>query len=169
MVSYPKLTPEQKRSVEGRLEIRRIKHNHVILNEKASTSRDILIVGDKPGPSAPKDPGYHHTPFYSTKHCSGWLNALLEVEGIPEDRLIWINSADKDGVPTFFPIVELLIKPATIICLGGNAEKWIKNACGYHRYVKVDHPQYHKRFKNKEPYPLIQWIKEMIKVIDNDA
>jgi hypothetical protein len=128
------------------------------MNDPQWVKGSILIIGDRPGPSAPQDPNYHHTPFYSTKHCSGWLNAALYVAQIPEERLIWINSADKDGVPLDPTILDKLEADKTI-CLGGNAAKWYEAACEYgYEYYKFDHPQYHKRFKNSEEYPLIEFL-----------
>ncbi len=161
-VAYTKLNDKTKLKIQNNLQFRREQYEKFVLNSwHAAEFNDkrILIVGDRPGPSAPKDPGYHHTPFYSTKHCSGWLNALLEICEIPEWRLVWINAADKDGAPTDNSIIDR-IAPHEIICLGGNAEKWVKLTG--RKYFKVDHPQYHKRFKNKLPYPLIDLLKDIL-------
>jgi hypothetical protein len=157
-VSYARLDEDGKRAFARRLVLRR-KLYAQCLKGQLGGSRRILLVGDRPGPGAPADDGYHHTPFYSTKHCSGWLNAALEVEGIPEDRLVWINSADRHGNPTDFGIVEKLMLVDTI-ALGGNAEKWLK-ANGYERYTKIHHPQYWKRFHNSERYPLLDVLKKL--------
>lgn len=155
-ISFKALTDEQKQQVQKRLDLR------LSIFKKFKLGRwqgGILIVGDRPGPSAPKDPIYHHTPFYSTKHCSGWLNAALEVEGISEKNLVWINSADQHGEDTPFDMVERL-KPDAIIALGGNAEKWLKkNGCNL--FIKVPHPQYHKRFRNSERYELLDVLKQV--------
>jgi hypothetical protein len=151
-ISYARLGREDHLAIEARLEIR--KRNYLRCLEGTLDNFDgVLIVGDKPGPSAPKDPGYHHTPFYSTKHCSGWLNSLLHIKGIPEEKLVWINSADKDGNPTDFSIVEKL-NPDVTIALGGNAAKWLtKN--GKQDFIKHLHPQFWKRFRNSEPYTIV--------------
>jgi len=138
------------------LEIR--KRNYLkAMNKPEWVPNAILIVGDRPGPAAPLDPSYHHTPFYSTKHCSGWLNAALYLEGIPEERLIWLNSADKDGKPTDFDIL-LKLEPDMVITLGGNASKWVLKSDAVAEWYKFDHPQYHKRFKNNEEYQLIEFL-----------
>jgi hypothetical protein len=119
----------------------------------------ILLIGDRPGPSAPVDPGYHHTPFYSTKHCSGWLNNLQVKTETPEDQLVWINSTDFRGLPLPASIINDL-DPHSIVILGGHARKWFETTDGWEEYCPfvedVPHPQYWKRFKNKEPYPLFQ-------------
>jgi hypothetical protein len=117
----------------------------------------VLVVGDRPGPSAPKDPGYHHTPFYSIKHCSGWLNRLLDAHEIPEEKLLWINSTLADGTPFDARKVEDNIR--IIVALGGNAEKWVKANFDDRVFAKVHHPQYWKRFRSKEPYPLIEILR----------
>lgn len=160
MISYPKLKEHEKEQVLRNLEIRRARFEHFILQGKKPTKKfprpEVVIIGDRPGPSAPQDPDYHHTPFYSTKHCSGWLNALLWEWGIDENRLLWLNAYDKDGVPTDDKLLENNAPNSqfpSIIVLGGNAEKWVKKN-GWTSYMKVDHPQYHKRFKNKERYDL---------------
>jgi len=156
-VSYQKLDDFGKRTIANNLEIRKRNFLKALTNPQWEKGK-ILIIGDRPGPSAPTDPSYHHTPFYSTKHCSGWLNTALYLAQIPEDRLIWINSADKDGRPLDYSILEKL-DADKIICLGGNAEKWYKKASEFgYEYVKFDHPQYWKRFKNSEEYPLIEFL-----------
>jgi hypothetical protein len=114
-----------------------------------------LIVGDRPGPSAPKLKDYHHTPFYSLKHCSGWLNYLLEENGISEESLVWMNAYDVNGIK--FDSNKIKGLKCEIIALGSNAEKWlISNEI--RSYSKSYHPQYWKRFKSKERYPLIDLL-----------
>ena len=110
-----------------------------------------ILVGDRPGPSAPTDEDYHHTPFYSLKHCSGWLNHQLELYAISEENLLWINSANSKGCETDPKIIENI--DAKIIVLGGNATKWLQR---YNfQYYEVNHPQYWKRFKSAYKYPLL--------------
>lgn len=152
------------------LEIRKTRFEHFVLQGKEPSTDfpapEVLIIGDRPGPSAPKEPDYHHTPFYSVKHCSGWLNELLWEWGTNENQLLWLNAYDKDGVPTSEELLKKN-KPSDddefpkIIALGGNAEQWLKKN-GYAHYLKVDHPQYHKRFKNKEQYFLPLRIRDCL-------
>lgn len=165
--SFSKLTLQQKEGVEANLEIRRKRFEHLVLKKGNFTKEfpqpRVTIVGDRPGPSAPTDPNYHHTPFYSTKHCSGWLNSLLFLEGIDENTLSWVNAYDRNGNATDISIVDDLANTCepSIIALGANAEKWlVKN--GYANYLRVDHPQYHKRFKSKQYYPFIRGILDML-------
>lgn len=165
--SYSKLTSLEQEIVKKNLEIRRKRFERLVLKRGAFNAEfkqpSAVIVGDRPGPAAPLDPSYHHTPFYSIKHCSGWLNTLLFLEGIDENELSWVNAYDKDGTPTDPAIVEDLSNDFTprIIALGGNAEKWLKKN-GFPVWIKVDHPQYHKRFKNKQNYQLIPILKDLL-------
>lgn len=160
-VRYADLTPSQKQSIQLRLEERRVIYNRLI---RGAVFRPILIVGDRPGPAAPTDPDYHHTPFYSTKYCSGWLNALLEVNEIPESLLMWINAYDVDGNPFDPTVLSRIPKGSNVLLLGGNAAKWYENinrSWTFTSFLSVQnfpHPQYWKRFKSKEPYPLIRTL-----------
>jgi hypothetical protein len=157
-ISYAALTASDKQEIASRLDTRKQIYT-AILNNQLETV-EVLLVGDRPGPSAPKDELYVHTPFLSVKHCSGWLNALLHANSIPERRLAWINSSDRIGTPLNFDIVRKL-RPTRILALGGNAERWlVKNGCA--SYIKIDHPQYWKRFKNSQPYPLVDVLKTLL-------
>lgn len=149
-----KLSTGQQRSFIERLRTRRIM-SRALMDGRVGDDL-VLVVGDTPGPGAPKINGYHHTPFYATVHCSGWLNLLLEEAAIPESGLVWINSTNVDGNPA--PVSALDHNFRGIIALGGNAEKWLKKS-GVTNYVKVHHPQFWKRFHSKEAYPLIEQLK----------
>jgi hypothetical protein len=119
-------------------------------------STKFLLVGDRPGPSAPQTDNYHHTPFYSTKYCSGWLNSALFLEGIDENNLVWVNSADWRGNPTRASILEHVVVDQ-IIALGGAAASWCKKVGA--PFVSVYHPQFHKRFKSAERYALLDILR----------
>lgn len=167
-VSYPKLTEAEKQQVMLNLVQRRKRFEVCILKGKEKPAGKVVLVGDRPGPAAPLEPDYHHTPFYSTKHCSGWLNTLLFKSGIEESDLIWINAFDKDGNPTDYKVLERVTPtdfyiggPAPIIALGGNAAKWLKKG-GYDNFVQTTHPQYHKRFRNSEQYELPELILDFV-------
>lgn len=120
----------------------------------------VLLVGDCPAPDAPDDLDFHYTPFGALWHSSLYLNVGLHSAKISEENLAWINAADHKKNPTKTDILEF--DWPQIIALGGAAEKWIKRA-GYD-CVKFDHPAYHKRFHNKRPYPLFDFLKEKINV-----
>lgn len=123
-VSYVKLDADSKQEIDRRIRTRTELYD-ATLKGRAKAAGHILIVGDKPGPGAPTAPDFLHVPFWAVKNCSGWLNALLHVENIPESSLVWINSADKDGAPTDGTLLKSL-KPRAIIALGGNADKWLR-------------------------------------------
>jgi hypothetical protein len=111
----------------------------------------ILLVGDRPAPSAPDDPNFHYTPFGALWNSSLWVNQQLEQFAIDEDVLGWVNSADLHGKP--LPHDVLKLQWSQVIALGGNASKWLRGADVEHQLVQ--HPQAWKRFHGKEPYPLI--------------
>ena len=155
-ISYALLNSTSKNAINDRLEVR--KNRFLSYCTSGGYLEDyVLLVGDRPGPSAPKDSDYHHTPFYSVKHCSGWLNTSLHLEEIPEEKLVWINSADKDGVPTDAQIIKNSM-PTTIVALGGNASTWLKRN-GIDKFIFEYHPQYWKRFKNNQRYKLLDMLK----------
>ncbi len=126
----------------------------------------VIVVGDTPGPAASKLPaGHHHTPFYSTKNSSLWLNRQLVEAGIDENRTFWINAWSIDGSPAHPSHLSQWSSLQMVALLGGNAEKWFdKYARGvvpvFVDVVKFQHPQAWKRFRSKEPYPLIGALKQ---------
>lgn len=164
MSNWNILTEAQKREFARNLVQRRREyeawHCHRFLNE----NKDILLIADQPGPGAPKTDDYHHTPFYAKTYSGGWLNSLLVEAGIHETRLFWENSADRHGVPRD-PLILKFVKWEHVFVLGNNAEKWLtKNISelrGISSYEKFLHPQAHKRWNSKQPYGLIDRLKEL--------
>jgi hypothetical protein len=116
----------------------------------------ILLIGDRPAPSAPDDPEFHYTPFAALWHSSLWLNLKLHEADVPEEQLCWINSADFHGQPTRYGV--MLGEYSKVICLGGAAEAWLKKADPTRAYEKVHHPSSWKRFNSGKPYPLIELL-----------
>jgi hypothetical protein len=125
-----------------------------------STGR-ILLVGDKPGPGIVNEAeDYIPVPFYGLRHSSAWLNKLLDDHNIPEEQLTWINAFYLENQPSQND--ELYKRqPRAVIGLGGVAQKWLRTA-DCEDYYCVDHPQYWKRFKSKELYPLITLLEYLI-------
>jgi hypothetical protein len=111
----------------------------------------ILLVGDRPAPSAPDDPEFHYTPFGALWNSSLWMNKHLEQFAIDEEQLGWVNAYDLHGVPLSYDALNL--NWSQIIALGGNASKWLKGDGVKHHVVQ--HPAAWKRFHSQEPYPLI--------------
>jgi len=115
----------------------------------------ILLVGEQ---TSHPDENKYHIPFCSTKGCSGWLNALLEDAGIPEERLFWINALDNDGSDVDLRKIYDELEPCMVIALGNIARDKLKKF-DIEGFGIVPHPQYWKRFKHKQPYPLINVLK----------
>lgn len=162
-MSYAALTEADKRKFAKRLVMRRSAYLEWLRDGYLDEWRDILIVGDRPGPQAPDDTeSYHHTPFYSKYHSGGWLNEQLVLNDIAEDRLMWINSANKAGLP-FQPDILKARKWTAVIALGNNAYDWVR-IHGVIEAIKVSHPQYHKRFKAAERYVLLDTLEGLTKV-----
>lgn len=113
----------------------------------------VLLIADRPAPSAEEN----SYPFCSTKHCSCWLNRQLDEHNIQEQNLLWLNSSSKSGVAVDLLILDRI--DCEYICLlGKKAEEWARNI--NHRHViGFSHPQFHRRFKASEPYPLIEFLK----------
>jgi hypothetical protein len=154
IIGWNHISEDQKRQFARNLTHRRSAYSLWRTSKHIMFVKTVLIVGDRPGPGA-KDftEAHHNTPFYSKTYCSGWMNACLVLADVPEERLMWINSAAFDGTPTSTDLFKTHEFDA-VIALGNNASKWLTKANVPHE--KFDHPQYHKRFKNSEPYPLIE-------------
>lgn len=160
--AFDKLERDVKSGIVKNLLLRKTRYLEAMGGKSVKTK--VVLLGDTPGPGRPNDPGYHHTPFYSTKNSSLWINRLLWDHCIPEEDLLWFNTTLADGSPLDSKIFfnQLHGDPA-VICLGGNAEKWIlthalyRIPCG-----KVHHPQAWKRFHSKEPYPLIDLLESAL-------
>lgn len=160
MSNYNSLSEDQKRTFAKNLVQRRISYETWHRHGEIAESKDILLIADQPGPGAPKDDAYHHTPFYAKTYSGGWLNACLVEACIPETRLFWENSADRHGVSRD-PKILAVKDWHRVIALGNNASDWIvKNSQSLRiaeggLLMKVFHPQAHKRWNSKSPYPLI--------------
>jgi hypothetical protein len=81
---------------------------------------------------------------------------LLEIENVKEEELFWVNALNNDF--TVLNLVELvrLLQPRKVIALGRVAQKSCEDqgiSC-----IKSYHPQYWKRFRNKERYPLLDLL-----------
>ncbi len=153
MAAFDKLDAVQKRNYLSNMKLRKERYL-ALLQGSATGPFSFILIGDRPGPGAPKNTGYHHTPFYSTNNSSFWLNFGLLSRDIAESSLLWINSHMHDGQPFNVSLLKDYTASATVVALGENAAKWaVKNGV---RHYKVPHPQFWKRFKSKEVYPLFE-------------
>lgn len=110
----------------------------------------VFLVGER---TSHPEKNKHHAPFCSTKACSGWLNKLLCEANIDERDLFWVNALDNDGTPVDLGSMHSYLKPVHAFALGKTAERQL--AVYNIAYTAFTHPQYWKRFRSKEPYPLI--------------
>lgn len=112
-----------------------------------------LIVGEQSSEPT-KPPAYQ--PFCTTEGCSGWLNKMLDIEMIPEYGLFWVNPVSLDGTMYNLKSMVAELKPCEVISLGHFA----KNACddGGVDSTMCYHPQYWRRFRSKERYPLLDML-----------
>lgn len=115
-----------------------------------------VLLGDQPNIRTHAQE-FHHVPFvsFTQQGCSLWLAQQLEDAGIPESWLEWHNVLSPTG-EALAP--ECLTPDTPVIAMGTKALEWCaknKVACQY-----FTHPQWHKRFHPREPYPLIIYLKE---------
>lgn len=120
-------------------------------------SGKILIIGEKPGNRAPA--GRIHVPFLSTKFSSGWLNQQLDAWQIDEAKLVWLNAFSLDDEPLTRDDI-LNLRPSRVICLGTRASALLTRLGIEHQ--AFHHPQFHRRFLSKRPYPLLAFLKELL-------
>lgn len=158
--AFDKLSHETQRSIIKSLNWRKQTYCAGLAGYRRPDGVKVILVGDRPGNGAKKlSVGHHHTPFYSTKNSSLWLNKMLVEAGVNEKDLYWLNSADMHGVPTDPIHLEHWGNP-TIIALGGNASAWLTQHGKTH--IKVHHPQAWKRFHSSEPYPLLGYLQQLL-------
>lgn len=162
--AFDKLDREMQSGISKRLWHRRRQYLKAMSCQ--AVSAEIILLGDAPGPGRPTTPGYHHTPFYSTKNSSLWLNKLLVEHRVPETSLLWFNTTLADGTRLDPKIVDKQLRSNTsplVICLGGNASKWFSEHFSEYAPVStVYHPQAWKRFHSKDPYPLMGVLQQAL-------
>jgi hypothetical protein len=117
---------------------------------------NILIIGEQASDPAT---AAEQQPFCGLKGCSGWLNLCLEDNGIPEEKLFWINALNNDDSAVDLKKLCEELQPSVVVSLGGVAHR----ACIHQHITSVqfNHPQYHKRFQSKHEYPLIPFLKRL--------
>jgi hypothetical protein len=121
------------------------------LNSAGNWKGEVLLIGDKFANHKKQDL-FYQWPFasFSDDGCSRWLTDELINFQIRESRIAWVN-ADQ-------PLEEIL-KPERklIIAFGDNAYDVVRPMCD--SVVKIEHPQYWKRFKSDTYFPLYQQFK----------
>jgi hypothetical protein len=111
----------------------------------------ILIVGEQYNVRArPQGP---HIPFVGTGRNGFWLAHQLELLGIPESELAWVNAVQPDGRRTEFDLGAFNFDLA--ITLGATAKNWVYFQRTIKNWLAFPHPAFWTRFKSKEQYPLL--------------
>jgi hypothetical protein len=105
----------------------------------------IMLVGEDFAERKDQDPWYQW-PFasFSNQGCSQWLTEQLDLAGISEFSLYWVN-ADQ--------AIERPRTDTAVIALGTSASQSLLAAGIPHE--KIPHPQSWLRFNSKQRYPLL--------------
>lgn len=113
----------------------------------------ILIVGDNYANLTDAD-SFYQKPFcaFSGAGCSGWLTDQLELAGVGEERLFWVNADHLEDVSKHD------WRGSLVIALGTVAAMTCKNH-GFANLIEIEHPQSWKRFKATQSYPLLEVFK----------
>ena len=119
-----------------------------------------VLVGEAFGELKPDDHGYRW-PFasFSAQGCSHWLTQHLLDGEVSERQLLWVN-ADQDlqWLPSYRWANRL---EPYLVALGEKAAKaLLKLNLPFHH---INHPQYHRRFRAAEPYPLATYLRRILK------
>ncbi len=126
---------------------------------------NILLIGEQASHplGAPEQ-----EPFCSDAGCSGWLNRLLAAEQIPEELLFWLNARNNDGSKVDLQSIYDHLQPSVVIGLGKVAEGLICEFDFRESAIFLPHPQYWKRFKSKQPYPLVKVLHDQCRKLVNN-
>lgn len=119
---------------------------------------NIIIIGDSPLDHTDYDP-FYQWPFgsFSGSGCSHWLTSKLNESSASECDLLWGNS--NDNLMWLEPRIEQYLENPTVFALG---DKSYQRAYAFFQdTIRVPHPQYWKKFRNSEQYPLITMIEEL--------
>jgi hypothetical protein len=112
----------------------------------------VTLVGEAFAPVTDSDPLYQW-PFGGFSGCSAWLAKQLTEAQISERDLFWVNA---DALTP-----EIVGHRAPVVALGQIAKErleWFGRGPDH----AVEHPQYWKRFHHREPYPLLDVLRELI-------
>lgn len=132
---------------------------HLLAYQTAGRSlAPVLLVGEDFAAHTSRDPLYQW-PFasFSNIGCSGWMTQQLLDAGVSEADLCWANI---DQLPSRWAGGYELDRFDLVVALGKKASEELTKRGVVH--VQADHPQYHRRFKNADPYPVVAAIKEFL-------
>jgi thymidylate kinase len=134
-----------------------VPRHHLHVASAGHLNARVMLVGERFANHKNDDP-FYQWPFASFDQggCSQWLTQQLEDAGIGEELIYWVN-ADKIKESMLY---HRLPDDLHVVALGGAADVLLDELAITHH--TVDHPQAHKRFHAKEPYPLISLLKEVL-------
>jgi thymidylate kinase len=129
--------------------------NHLLSRASAGNwDGGVVLVGESFAERKDQDPWYQW-PFasFSGEGCSRWLTEQLDKDGIPEENLLWVNS-DQD-----LSFLHDLEWSPVVVALGDKAMETLYKEKIEAKVVK--HPQYWKRFRSGELYPLLEILGDL--------
>lgn len=128
----------------------------------------VLVVGDQHGATKQPYDVERNIAFCSMSRigCSEWLSRQMDLYGVRESHLYWINARDAKDRWTADGFVDAL-RPSYVVALGDEAARWCVRAKV--KYTKVAHPQYWKRFHSQEEYALLPLLRLMTRGVPPDA
>jgi hypothetical protein len=115
----------------------------------------ILIVGEQYNVKArPQGP---HIPFVGTGRNGFWLSQQLELMGLTERDLAWVNACQPDGSTTKrADVLRAMPGLRVAVALGSIAGEWVRNSTFIKHWINVPHPAYWARFRAYKPWPLLE-------------
>jgi hypothetical protein len=122
-------------------------------------SGQVMLVGDRVNPFVPFDEG-RRLAFVSHQGCSHFLHQALVANFLAQGTRYYLTNAYKSHVRK--ANMEMLneeiqlVKPVKIVALGGVAAQYLSDLG--QEFTRTYHPQYWKRFKNKELPELIKLV-----------
>lgn len=131
---------------------------HLIQTRSAGNQRaKIMLVGESFA-ERKNDDAWYQWPFasFSKQGCSWWLTEQLDIRGISEADLLWINSDD----PSLYYSDHWADSDKKVIALGKEASAVLSKIHIDHTITR--HPQYIKRFGGAGEYELFNLIQEQI-------
>lgn len=141
-------------AASGLLQRLRMPHHPLDLRSAGNAAAKVLLVGEGFAVHKPQDALYQW-PFasFDGTGCSQWLTQHLMEADIGEGELMWVNADQLTH--------QFQLEPhQTVVALGDEASKALGKL--YITHQQVPHPQYWKRFKAGEAYPLAATIKELL-------
>jgi len=132
-------------------------HPHDLNWQTAGSRRaKVVIVGEKFAEHHEFDALYQW-PFgaLSGGGCSRWLARKLEAGGIGEDRLLWVNADQPKSV-----LLDVCVD-RHVVAMGREAQMRM-SALGI-PHTEAMHPQAWRRFHAHEDYPVIEFLRGIVK------